>query len=162
MVILGKDGKEYTSVKECLRADEEFDRKVAEETARKEAERKAAELALAEKKATISKRKKELSTAIETATEEVKLARVDYNKAKEDAEKIMAEARLAAQKLLDTAGKALKEANEKKVKAVAAFNKEFGPFSTILTGEDAWNEYKRVSDSLDSQFNVLKHLFDWL
>ena len=162
MIILGKDGKQYSSVKECLRADELFDKKIAEEKAAAEA-KKAAEAEKVElRKAEISKRKKELSSAIESATEKVKVARMDYHKAEKEAEDIIVKARAEAQKILDAAGKNLKKAQEERISAISNFNKEFGPFTTVLTGEDAWNEYQRTQINLDRQFNLFKEFFNML
>ena len=162
MIILGKDGKEYASVKECMQADEEYDKRIAEEAAQKEAAKQAEEAKIAEKKAEISKRKKELSIAIEKAKDKVKVASVDYNQAKSKAEQIMAEARKEAQAILEEASNSLKDANEEKVKAISAFNKEFGPFTTVLTGDEVLNEYLRIQSTLDKQFSMFKNLFSIL
>lgn len=161
MIILGKDGKQYATVKECQRADVEYDRRIADEKAQLEAKKIADEKAIAERKAEISKRKKELSSMIESAEDKVKVAKVDYNQARAQAEKIIAEAKKEAQAILDAAGEKLKLANEEKVNAISNFNKEFGPFTTVLTGEDAWNEYQRIQNNIDRQFNAFKSIFNW-
>lgn len=162
MIILGKDGKQYATVKECQRADAEYDKKVAEEKAAKEAKAAHEAEQLAIRKAEISKRKKELSSAVETATDKVRVATVDYNQAKERAERLIAEARKEAQAILEEAGKNLTAANEERVSAISNFNKEFGPFTTVLTGDDAWNEAQRIQKMVDKQFNVFRSIFNWL
>lgn len=161
MKIFGKDGNEYASVKECLRADEAYEKRIAEAKEREEAQKREQELKLAEKKAEISKRKKELSAAIDAANTEVAEARIAYNRDKERAERLIAEARKEAEVILTEANKKLKLATEKKMNAISTFNHEFGPFTTVLTGQDAWDEYKRISNSIDETFNIFKNLFNF-
>lgn len=161
MKILGKDGKEYATVKACIKADAEFDKKVAEEKAAADLEKATKELELAQKKAEISKRKKELSNAIDVASEEVKLATIEYNQAKEKAENLISEARKQAHSILDEAAKKLTAANDTRVRAISDFNKEFGPFTTVLTGTDAWNEAQRIQKAIDKQFGPFRNFFNW-
>ena len=161
MKIFGKDGKEYATVKECIRADAEYDKKVAEEQAAQEQKKAAEAEQLAQRKAEISKRKKELSNAIEAATDNVRIATIDYNQAKERAENIIAEARKEAQSILEEAAKKLTAANDEKVSAISNFNKEFGPFTTVLTGDDAWNEAQRIQKAIDKQFGAFRNFFTW-
>lgn len=161
MKILGKDGKEYATVKECMRADVEFDRKLAEEQAAEELRKSKEAEELALKKAEVSKRKKELSNEIELATDAVRTATIEYNQAKERAEKLIVEARKEAQAILKDAADKLSEANDKKVTAISNFNKEFGPFTTVLTGEDAWNEAQRIQQAIDKQFGPFRNFFTW-
>ena len=158
MIILGKDGKEYPNVKACIQADAEYDEKIAKEKAQEEAKKRAEEAAIVERKAEISKRKKELSNAIEKAEGNLKIARTEYNNAKERAEKIMAAARKEAQLIINDAKDFLKSASTEKINAISAFNKEFGPFTTVLTGEDAQEEYNRLQNIMEEN---LKRFFKW-
>ena len=159
MIILGKDGKEYASVEDCVKADEAFDKKVQEQEKKEAAEKKAKEDAIALKKAEISKRKKELSLKIESAQELVDEARKAYDTASEQAQELVAEARKKASQLLCEADEKLKEATQIKVAAIREFNNEFGTYTTVLTGDAAWNEYKRISNSMDDTFSLLKRFF---
>lgn len=155
MVILGKDGKEYRNVKDCLAADDAFDKRVAEEAAKKEALKKAEDEKIALKKAEISRRKKELSSNIEKADEELKLARLEYKQAKEKAEKIIEDAYKEAQAITNEAHDFLKNAASNKSKAISTFNKEFGPFTTVITSEEAWDEIQNGVEE------TLKRIFRW-
>ena len=153
MIILGKDGKEYASVKECLLADAAFDKRVADEKAKLEAEKKALEEKVAEEKALVSKKKKELSDAIEKAEENYIAAYNIYDSAKADADRIIQEAQKKANDILAAAAKEVEKASKAKMNAVAEFNKEFGPYRTTLTGAKAAREYNRISSDFDRMFN---------
>lgn len=159
MIILGKDGKEYNSVKECLAADLAFDKKIADEKAKAEAERKALEEKVAEEKALVSKKKKELSDAIEKAEENYVAAYNVYDSAKAEADKIIQEAQKKANDILTAAAKEVENASKAKMNAIAEFNKEFGPYRTTLTGAKAAREYNRFSSDFNRIFNKLFNSF---
>lgn len=147
MKIYGLDGKEYKTIEECMKADEAF------EKAKKEAEAKEAE-----KKALISKQKKEKADAIKLAEEELNLAQVAYDKAEEKARELIAKAKEEARKIISEASKELKLASNKRYEAIAAFNKDFGTYTTTYTGKEALEEYNRFNRSINNLWN---HLFSW-
>lgn len=159
MIILGKDGKEYATVKECVKADAEFDKQILEKEAKIAAEKKAKEDELALKKAEVSKRKKELAAKVESSQLLVEEASKEYDLAYEEAQKILADARKKASDLVAAADAKLKDATQEKVKAIREFNKEFGTYTTVLTGDAAWNEYKRISNSFDDTFDMFRRMF---
>ena len=155
MKIIGKDGKEYASVKECLTADKNYDLALEEQKIKDEQEKKALSDKIATEKAELSARKKEYANKIESAKDEVDYYKKEYEKAKLEAKKIVDEANDKAEEILKGAAKSLEEASEKKMIAIAEFNKEFGPYQTTLTGLDAINEYNKVVKQMDDMLNNL-------
>lgn len=147
MKIFGLDGKEYKTVEDCVAADKVF-----------EEARKKAEAEEAEKKTLISKQKKEKADIIKAAEDEVALAQADYDKAREAAKEIINRAKEEARKLVTDASTKYKEATDKKYKAIADFNKEFGTYTTTYTGKEALDEYNRVMRSFNS---IWDRFFDW-
>lgn len=153
MKIIGKDGKEYFDIKTCLKADKEYDEKIAAEKLAAEKEKKALEVKLEQEKNAISKRKKELSDAIELAEEKKVVAENLYDDAKKQADKILKEAKEKANGILQTAAKNLENASADKMKAIAAFNKEFGPYKTVVTGSKAVDDYNRIVNQINRIFD---------
>ena len=145
MVILGKDGNEYKSVKACMEADKAYDAAVAAREAEKQ-----------EKEKSVSARKRELANAIEKA-EEARLEAIQkYEAVKQKAEEIIAEAQEKAEKMLREEARLVKKASEAKAQAILDFNKEFGAYRIILTGNDALREVnqivKNINDRLFNRF----------
>lgn len=134
-------GKEYKTVEECLKAEEEFKKKEIE--AKKEAV-KLNELA---------KTKKELAKAIEDADEKVKEANKLYEVAQQKAADILDKSNEEVEKILSDASQKVKEAEEEKLNALMKFNKEFGTYKTVITGEKAAEEYKKAVDRFNNSFN---------
>ena len=142
MKIIGNDGKEYRSEKECLIADKKYEQ-LLKDKEREEQERKSK----------ISNRKKELSDKIEEASDKVSYYKKEYYAAKEEAKKIVDEANKQAQEIISAASKKVQEATNEKLNAISKFNEEFGPYKTILTGDDALDEYTDLLKYLDDEFN---------
>lgn len=135
-------GKEYKTVEECLKAEEEF-REKEREIAKKEA------IKLNE----LTKNKKELAKAIEDADEKVNEANKLYEVAKQKAADILDKSNKEVEKILSEASKKVKEAEEEKLNALMKFNKEFGTYKTVITGEKAAEEYKKAVDRFNNSFN---------
>ena len=150
MKITGKDGKEYSTVDECIKADEEFD-----------AQQEQNKLAEIEKKTALSKKKKEMADAIQVAEDEVSLALTDYDKAKEKANTLISEAKEEAKGILKEAAKKYDEAINKRYEALKKFNEEFGAYTTTYTGKRAQEEYDRAMRKLDRWFNNFFFPFVW-
>lgn len=151
MKIIGLDGREYKSEKECLIADKKFNEK-------KELDKKLME----EEKLKVSNRKKELANKVQEATDKVDYYTNEYIKVKADARKFLEEANKQAQDMLSKAAKQVEEASNEKLTAISNFNKEFGPYKTVLTGNEAIAEYNKVMQSLDETFSkVFKDIFTW-
>lgn len=144
MKIIGKDGKEYFDVKSCLKADEAYDARIAAEKLEEENRKKALEAKIEQEKNAISKRKKELSTMIEKAEEKCILAENVYDEARRKANDVLKKAKEEANAILQAATKELESASAEKLKAIAAFNKEFGPYQSVVTGTKAVNNYNRL------------------
>jgi hypothetical protein len=175
MRIIGKDGKEYKTEKECLAADRAYDAKIEADALAKEAEKAALEKRLEEEQKMISAKKKELAATIEATQlaldEAQKLYDITKSKAQEklraadeEACKIIDEAKALAHKqykqvesevddMMLAASKQLEKASEDRMNAIAAFNKEFGPYRTVITGNKALDEYNKVKKTMDEFFN---------
>lgn len=147
MKIIGKDGKTYETVDECVKADKAFDEAEA-----------AKEKALTEKKNAVSLRKKEKATAIQKAEDALNLASTELEKTREDARKLVEEAQEKAKNIIKEASAKYREASEARYKAISDFNKEFGTYTTTYTGQKALEEYNRAirhfDDFFDSLFSV--------
>ena len=133
MKIIGKDGKTYETVEECVKAEKAFDE--AEE---------AKEKALAEKKNAVSTRKKEKAAAIQKAEDALNLASTELDKTREDAKKLVEEAQEKARAMIKEASAKYRVASEARYKAISDFNKEFGTYTTTYTGQKALEEYNRA------------------
>ena len=157
---LGKlfDKKEDLFAEEKAHAD-----KLAKEKAEFEAKEAKLKAAAEEEQKTSSRRKKELSDEIEKAStfldEAYKFYEAERAKAKdilkeaqEKADKILLEAKEEAKNLVSLAEKEVKKASEKKTQAVSNFNKEFGPYKTVLTGDKALDEYNKLIRNFDNGF----------
>ena len=129
----------YDSVEECKKAEKAVEDKHALEVKEKE-----------EKLANESKRKKELSKAIEQAEEKVKIANNLYETAKTKAAKILEDSNKQVKDILEKAEKDVKEAEEAKFEAIMNFNKEFGKYTVTLTGEKAIEELNKSLKRFDS------------
>ena len=55
--------------------------------------------------------------------------------------------------VLDLAATKVKEATKKKTQAIVAFNKEFGPYVTSITGVKAADEFNRTINAINELFN---------
>lgn len=139
--------KFYDSEEDCKNAEEEFNRQKAE----KEEEEKSKMLA-------VSKEKKELANAIETADANLNKAYEEYELAQKEAKKIMDEAIQKSNEILTPAKENIKNAQVEKYKAISAFNKKYGTYTTTYTGDKAYNEFRRTSDWID---NLFSKFFSW-
>ena len=147
----------YDDVKECQKAEEAYAKKQLEA----EEKQKALEAKVAEEKAAISKKRKELSDAIEKADEDYVAACNVYDVARKQADDIIVEARKKASDILSAAAKEVEKASENKMNAVAEFNKEFGPYRTVVTGNKAIELHNRVVSNFNRMFNnALSDFFD--
>lgn len=130
----------FNSEKECLEAEADYkkeQKRLQDEVNKAVAEKKAREEAL-------NTTKKELAKAIESAQTEVDEANSIYEAAREKATSILNEAKSKANEILDAAKVKVREAEQKKYEAIAAFNRKFGPYTTSLTGDQAAKEYNKT------------------
>ena len=105
---------------------------------KEEAERKAKESAL-------TNRKKELAKNIETCELNLEAAYKQLEEAKRSAQSIIDAATKNAQEMVKPAIENVNNLQRDRVKAISAFNKEFGPFKTAYTGERAQQEFERLN-----------------
>ena len=149
----------YDDVKECQKAEDSYAKKQLEA----EEKQKALEAKVAEEKAAISKKRKELSDAIEKADEDYVAACNVYDVARKQADDVIIEARKKAADILSAAAKEVEKASEKKMNAVSEFNKEFGPYSTVVTGNKAVELHNKVVSNFYRMFNnAFSDFFDRL
>ena len=142
MKFVSDDGKTYETLEACKDADEKY----AEE-------KKKNEIALSEKKAAISKRKKELADAVSIADKEVDEAYKAYDSAKEHAAKIIRKANEEANSILREAAAAVEKATEKRMNSIKDFTNEFGTYTSTYTGDKALEEYNRIINKIKRVFN---------
>lgn len=154
MRIIGLDGNEYSSVKECQIADKNFEAKVKAEKEREELEQKKAQEAMENEKNLVSKRKKELADKIEKADEAYVAACRVYDSEKVKAQQIIKEAKEKANQMLVAASKDVEKASADKMHAVAEFNKEFGKYTCVLTGSRAIEDHNRIVNEISKMFSL--------
>lgn len=117
-----------------------------------------AEAKYQQSKDAVSKRKKELSKAIEDADNKITEANKAYDVAREKAKDILEKTNKEITELLDKAEKAVTDAEQEKLDAVRAFTKEFGTYKVNLTGEKAVDAFNR---SLNRFNNFFKSFSNW-
>ena len=147
----------YDSVKECQKAEEAY----AKQQLEAEEKAKALEAKVAEEKAVISKKRKELSDAIEKADEEYAAACNVYDVARKQADEVILEAKKKANELLNAAAKEVEKASEKKMNAVSQFNKEFGPYRTVVTGNKAVELHNKLMSNFRRMFDDPFNIDSW-
>lgn len=142
--------KPFDTVDELVKAEEADKKQKAEEQAK--LEKSVAEKQQKEKE--LQATKKQMAKAVEDATKEVNEANDLYDVAQSRAKEIMSEASKKANDLIDEAAKKVRLAEEKRYKAVAEFNKQFGTYTTTVTGDMAAKMYnkalKRIEDFWES------------
>lgn len=144
-----KLNKVYNSEAECQAAEMAFD---AEQKAK--AEREAA-IKEQENKVAIqtSKRKKELAKAVDDAEAKVAKAYEDYEVVKEEIKKLTEEYNKKISDLTNPAKEAITQAQRERFQAISEFNKEFGAYTTIYSGNRALEEMKRANSWINDIFN---------
>ena len=138
-----KTNKYYDSEQECLDAEKQF-----------EEDNKKKELVTAEKKALVSKQKKELSDAIANADKKVDEAYQGLEAARKEAAAIIKEAREKANTLVNEAAKKVETETSERATQIAKFNEQFGPYMVTYTGSKAEEEYNRM-------IHQIREMFDW-
>lgn len=139
-------GKEYSSEKECLAAEKEFQKQ--EEIRVAEEEKKVAES---------NKRKKELAKAIEDAEAKLTEANRLYDIAQDKAAKILEDSNKEVKEILNTAEAEVDAAQKARFEAILAFNREFGSYTTKYTGAKAAEEFNRYTNNFEKR---LRNLFN--
>ena len=154
MKIIGKDGKTYETVEQCIEADKAFDQ--AEEARTKE---------LAEKKTALSARRKELADNIQAEEDQMTLHRSEMDKIEEEWQKESKELQRKYQerqkdyqeRYQQEAAK-YQEASNARYQAIQKYNSECGgPYTKVYTGQRALEEHNRM---IRNCFNVFNHLLD--
>lgn len=142
-------GKEYQTVEECLKAEKEYnDRK---EKLKQEEDRKQANL---------SKRKKALANEIDKADKALTEANKLYEVARGRAAEILEKSNKEVKEIMDTAEQEVKKAERDRLNAIIAFNKEFGTYTTSITGERAAEQFEKSLQRFDNLFgDIFKLLF---
>ena len=134
------EGKIYNSINECKDAESAV-LKQREELANKERDK--------------SKLKKKFADEIDKAEEAVKAAYKEYDVAKEKAAKILEDSNKQVLEIINAAKDVVNKAEKAKLDAITAFNKEFGAYQKVYTGEQARAELERFNSNLNSLFGDL-------
>ena len=134
--------KIFDTVEECEAAETQY---------KKEQEQK--DIAKKEKALMVSKEKKELATVVENAELALTKAYDEYEIAKEEVRKILEESNQKAMDILNPAKENIKKAQEEKYKAISAFNKRFGFYTTTYSGDRAYKELKRATSWINDVFD---------
>ena len=124
-----KLNKYFDTEKECLECEKKHD----EEIAKKEA-----------KLNEISNNKKAHVKKIEEIEKDLEKAYADLDIAKKDAEHIVEEARKEIHDILNPVEEKIKELEKKRYNALADFNDKYGPYSRIVTGNEAAKEFQKA------------------
>ena len=104
-------------------------------------------------KAETSKEKKALAASVETADHKVNSAYHDLEVAYNQADEIIKDAKIKANKLIEEAKNKLKSAQEEKYKALSNFNQKFGAYTTTYSGDKALEELRRMNSWINDVFS---------
>lgn len=135
--------KFYDSVEECEKAEADF---------RAEKEKLALEKETKEKE--VSRRKKELSDIVDATETALNDAYKNYEDVKKEAEEELTKAYENYKEKIAEAAKIVKDNELERNKAIREFNKEFGTFKKVYTGEKADREFDRIAKMFDNLFTV--------
>lgn len=124
-----KLNKYFDTEDECVKCELKYD----EEVAKKEA-----------KLAEYSKTKKAYAKNIEDIESELEKAYADLDIAKKDAECVVEQAKKEIHDLIDPVETRIKELEKKRYGAITEFNEKYGPYSKILTGNEAAKEFQKA------------------
>lgn len=136
--------KTYDTELECTKAEKAY-----------EEAKKAAEEAKAASEAKTSKRKKELASEVEKTSKELKEAEEALKAAENEVKILTEEYSKKAADILKPAKEAVTEATKNRYNAICNFNKEFGPYTTVLSSSDAYE--KMYKNSLYDFLNIFKY-----
>lgn len=135
--------EQFNTEKECLEAEAKYQlKKYTEEQKAKENEAKLI----------ASKEKKELSKAVEEAEKAVADAFAQYELVEAQVTELIDECNKKVEELRKPAKQAIQKAEQQKYEAIAAYNKKYGTYSVVYTGDKAFNEFKRLSSIVDKLF----------
>lgn len=101
----------------------------------------------------LKKEKKELAEAIDILDDKINDKIEEYEKVKEEALKLVEDAKKQAEAMLKPARENITIARKAKYEAIKDFNEKFGPYSVMYTGDKAYNEMMRTMDYFNNVFN---------
>ena len=137
-------GQVFDSIESCTSAEREIDKIKHLEH---------------EKNSAISARKKQLVKDIEAADKRVKDAYDERVKTKEKVQEILEESNKKMMTMLDDANVKVREAEKARRDAIIAYNKEFGTYQAVYTGDRAQKEFDRLTKQFDSTFTDMIRRF---
>ena len=137
-------GQVFDSVEKCA----------AEEAKIDEAREKAKKAATS-----VANRKKALTDKVDAAEKSVKLAYDQYNKAKEEVRKILEESNKKMNEILANAEGQVTKAESDRRDAIIAYNKEFGAYQAVYTGDRAQKEFDRIIKQMDNSLTDMIRKF---
>lgn len=110
---------------------------------------------LVEKKKVAVKKEEQLKTdSRKQAAKEVEEAVKAVSDAWDDLKDAEARAKVAYTQIVTPAKEKLKEAEQKRMKAIQEFNKKFGVYTKRYTGEEAKDEFLRTIAGIEDLFNI--------
>lgn len=147
--------KLFETEEELVRAEEREEKIKAEEAKIKED--------LSNKKKAAAKKVEEATLAYDRATEEYEKAKKEIylilKQSEDEAAKILQKANEEVEERLEAEKKKLFDVKKQKMTAIEEFNKNYGPYKTVLTGENAKKEFERLSNDFDLWLNKLYKWF---
>lgn len=99
-----------------------------------------------------SKAKKELADKVKQAEKNLDQAKKEYNQAEDKVAEILERSNKEITEILTAAKKKVAEAERLKRDALLAFNKEFGAYTKVYTGEQAIEEFNRAWSKISNPF----------
>ena len=85
----------------------------------------------------------------------------ELDEAENKAAEIINKANAVAEKKLDDARNELRKAKIDKINSIKEFEKSYGPYKTVLTGDDAKREWEKIESSIDEYDKWLNKLFQF-
>lgn len=144
--------KTFDTEAECLDAEAaELERVRAENEKKAEIEQKQNQM---------SKIKKEYVKAIDDAEAALTAAYNELQVAREKYNSIINDAKKEADSILKPAEQAVYDASTARYNAIAEFNKKFGCYTKVYTGENAASEWNRLKREIGTAQRALASWFD--
>lgn len=140
------EGKVFSTVRECQLAEAKID---------------ADKAAIVEqnKKAELSKKKKEAADAVSKADEALNKAYANYESAKEKVREILEESNKQMEEILTPAKEAVNKAEKLRAEAIQKYTSEFGVYQSVYTGERAQKELERFNKQFNNAFSDIVRAF---
>lgn len=135
-------GRTFNTIRECAEEEAKIDAQRAE-TAEKN----------------LSKQRKEFADAIDLADQKVRGAYENYEKVKQEVQKILEDSNAKMNKLINDATTIIREAEKERRDAILNYTSKFGTYQKVYTGNRAIEECQRMENQIASNWGNIVNSF---